>query len=250
MVSFVIGGVQKGGTTALARYLGAHPDVCLPRTKEAHVFDSPEFDEDWSADDVDRAYYSHWPEGHSDRQLHGDATPLYVFHPRLIARIARYNPAMRWIILLRDPVDRAVSQFHMERARGWERWPLWAAVLLERFRVRGHRNDLSHRSPLVNHGYIARGRYVRQLDVLHRHVPAKQVLILRSLDLRTRPAETMQKVYDFLGLAPPARLPAFEPVFIGNYDGQRGDRWSRGWLRLMFQRELKELKRRYGIDFD
>lgn len=249
-MSFVIGGVQKGGTTALARYLSAHPDVCLPRNKEAHVFDSPEFDENWSADEIDRVYQSHWTEDRGDRQLHGDATPLYIFHPRLVTRIARYNPAMRWIILLRDPVDRAVSQFHMERGRGWERWPLWAALLLERFRLWGHQNDLSQRSPLVNHSYGARGRYVRQLDVLHRHFPGRQVLVLRSLDLRTRPAETMHQVYDFLGLTPPASLPAFEPVFIGNYDEQRGDRWSRAWLRLMFHWELKQLKRRYGIDFN
>ena len=48
-VRFVIGGVQKVGTTALATFLGAHPGVALPDGKEAHLFDAPEFDDAWDA---------------------------------------------------------------------------------------------------------------------------------------------------------------------------------------------------------
>ena len=57
-------------------------------------------------------------------------------------RIARYNPAMRWIVLLREPAERALSHHHMERSRGRERWPLWLALLLERWRLAGHHDEL------------------------------------------------------------------------------------------------------------
>src|SRR5690606_6027750 len=137
-IGFVIGGMQKAGTSALTNYLAEHPALRLPTGKEAHVFDAPAFDESATAADIDAAYAPHFPPGASDA-LHGDATPIYAFHPRLVARIARYNPAMRWIVLLRHPVDRALSHFHMERGRGKEYWPLWPAMLLERWRLRGHR---------------------------------------------------------------------------------------------------------------
>ena len=136
LIRFLIGGVQKGGTTALASYLGSHPRLRLPRDKEAHVFDDPNFQDASTREQIDRHYQTSFPEPGLDT-LHGDATPFYVFHPRVVARIARYNPAMRWIVLLRDPVERALSHYHMERIRGHERWPFWIALLRERSRLRG-----------------------------------------------------------------------------------------------------------------
>ena len=52
-IAFVVGGVQKAGTSALAQYLRASPGLRLPTDKEAHVFDAPDFDEAWSAAEVD-----------------------------------------------------------------------------------------------------------------------------------------------------------------------------------------------------
>ena len=159
-IGFLIGGVQKAGTTALARYLAGHPQLALPQRKEAHVFDDPGFEADWDRARIDREYARHFDAGSDDR-LHGDATPIYLFHPTLVERIAAYNPAMRWIVLLRDPVERAISQYGMERARGDEHWPLWAALLFERLRLRGHHHDWSPASPLRHWSYRARGDYGR-----------------------------------------------------------------------------------------
>src|SRR3546814_8903849 len=108
LLSFVIGGAQKAGTSALARYLGAHPAIRLPRDKEAHVFDAPAFDEAGTAAQIDARFATHFdPADQAHASLYGDATPIYLFHERFVQRIARYNPALRWHILLRDPVDRA-----------------------------------------------------------------------------------------------------------------------------------------------
>lgn len=245
-IRFVIGGVQKGGTSALAAYLTRYTDVHLPLTKEAHVFDAPGFDEAWSASEVDARFASSWPPAR-DGVLVGDATPLYVFDARLIRRIARYNPAMRWILLLRNPVDRAVSQYHMERARGRERWPLLAAIAFEALRVGRHRRDLSQASPWVRHAYVARGRYDRQLDSLFAHFPSDQVLLLRSIDLRRDPAATVARARAFLGLPPDTSTMEFDPVFEGAYT-REGDRLARCLLRWRFARGLRRLYRRYGVD--
>lgn len=248
-VRFVIGGVQKGGTTALATYLSAHPGVALPATKEAHVFDMPDFDESLSQADIDRHYAPHFADA-APGALCGDATPIYVFHPRFVERIARYNPAMRWIVILRHPVERAVSHYHMERGRGWDRWPFWPAMLLERWRLRGHEDDFSEISPLRRHSYRARGSYVRQLDALHAHFPTEQVLLLRNEDLAASPAVVLDQVHRFLGLPTHPLESTPRRVFEGGYD--RVPRGSLAWriLAAGYRRQLKQLRRRYGISFD
>lgn len=247
-IGFVLGGVQKGGTTALAHFLGQHPHLRLPAGKEAHVFDAPDFDDTWDAAAVDARYAAHFDAG-ADGQgcLHGDATPIYCFLPRVVERIARYNPAMRWIVILRQPVDRAVSQYRMERGRGDESWPLWAAALLEPWRLAGHRDDLALGSPLRHHSYLARGDYARQLDVLYRHFPRGQVLLLHNHELAHAPDAVMARIWDFLGLAPPPQPPAYGRVFEGGYAPLRGWSPTRGLLGLLLRGRMRDAARRHDI---
>jgi hypothetical protein len=221
-VRFVIGGAQKAGTTALARYLARHPSLRLPRGKEAHVFDAPDFEDAGSVADVDARYAPHYDDADVDA-LHGDATPIYMLHPRLVERIARYNPAMRWIVLLRDPVARAISQYHMERRRGLESWPMLAAFWLERLRLAGHHDNFSDASP------------------------HDQVLVLMSDDLRRDPATTVRRVCEFLGVPPLAEAPAPERVFEGGYPAP--GLLQRASARLLLAPAIRRLRRRYGIDF-
>lgn len=251
-VSFVVGGVQKAGTSALARHLSHHPGIELPKDKEAHVFDAPDFDESCDSAAIDARYAPHFGgAGEAGATLFGDATPIYMFHPVLIARIARYNPAMRWIILLRDPAERAVSHYFMERGRGHERLPLPAAMLLERWRLRSHREDFSMESPMRRHSYRARGNYARQLDVLFAHFPEDQVLLLRSNALLRDPAAVLSRVHGFLGIedqaVPGTRL---ERVFVGDYDAPRPNGFTMTVLRWLMRRERRAMRERYGIDFD
>lgn len=248
-VSFVIGGVQKGGTTALSQYLSRHPGIRLPRNKEAHVFDAPDFADDWSADDIDRRYREHFDDG-EDAAAHGDATPIYMLHPTLVGRIARYNPAMRWIIVLRNPADRAISQYYMERGRGDEWLPLPLALLAERGRLRGREADFSHGSPLRHHSYLTRGDYVRQLDAVLGAFPSFQVLILQNDDLRRDPGDVVDRVVRFLDLPPLQTQQAFPPVFTGDYHHRLMPRLVRPWITRKLRPQLRALRDRYGISFD
>lgn len=247
-VSFLIGGVQKAGTTALAGFLRQHPGVSLPKTKEAHVFDAPDFDEAWGAADVDRRYALHFDAGVADA-LYGDATPIYCLHERFVARVRRYNPAMRWILLLRDPVERAISHYHMERDRGNERWPLWAALLCEPWRLRGHLDDFSADSPLRTHSYRLRGDYARQLEVLYRYFPPGQVLLLQSEALRDESARVLTRVYDHLGLQGPVRLPHDARVFEGDYTPPGRFSPVRGLAACLLWPARRRLRRRYSVTF-
>lgn len=247
-IAFVVGGVQKAGTSALARYLRDSPGLQLPTDKEAHVFDAPDFDDAWSPAEVDARHADRFPDDAAGTLL-GDATPFYVFHPRCVVRIARYNPAMRWIVLLRDPVERARSQHHMERQRGHERLPLWLAVLLERRRLRGHADDLARGSRLRRFSYRMRGDYARQLDTLYAHFPREQVLLLRSARLRSDPDACVREACGFLGVPPPAAGTHYEPVFVGDYPPVSPAAFETRLLRWLMRRELLAMRERYGIEF-
>ncbi len=249
LLRFVIGGVQKGGTTALARYLAAHPRLQLPRDKEAHVFDAPDFDDGATVSQVNALYAPLFDAVASD-VLHGDATPFYLARPEVIDRIARYNPAMRWIVLLRDPVERAVSQHHMERQRGRERWSLPLALLLERGRLRRNGGNLARGSALRRHSYRMRSDYARQLDALFARFPRDQVLLLRSDDLRATPARVVADICEFLGVPAANAGATYAPVFTGDYP--RIPRGSLRWrlLRWWFRRELAAMRERHDLRFD
>ena len=249
LIAFLVGGVQKAGTSALARYLGTSQGLRLPVDKEAHVFDAPDFDDVWSPADIDTRYAARFADDAPD-VLFGDATPFYVFHPRCVARIGRYNPAMRWIVLLRDPVERARSHHHMERSRGHERLPLWLAMLLERRRLRGRADDFARGSRLRRFSYRMRGDYARQLDALYAHFPREQVLLLRSERLRVDPETCVREACRFLDVPPPAAGTRYDPVFVGDYPPVPPRAFSTRLLRWLMRRELRAMRDRYGIRFD
>lgn len=248
-VRFLIGGVQKGGTTALAHCLSQHPQVLLPRGKEAHLFDAPDFDDGWDRAQIERRYAPHYPEG-LDGRLVGDATPIYCLHERFVQRIARYNPQMRWLLLLRDPVERAISQYHMEQGRGDEHCPLLPALLLERWRLRAHLDDFSADSPLRRYSYCLRGDYARQLDTLYRHFDRSQVLVLRSDAFRDTPQAVLERVYAHLGLAGPVRQPPRSLVFAGKYTPPSHRSLTRVVARWLLRAERRRMRTSYGLFFD
>jgi len=249
LIRFVIGGVQKGGTTALAQFMAQHPQIALPRNKEAHVFDAPEFDENWTPAQIDARYAAHFA-ATPQVAIHGDATPIYCFHPTFVRRIAAYNPRMRWILLLRHPVERAISHYHMERRRGQDTWPLWPALLLERWRLRGHWQDFSAKSPLRFYSYRARGDYARQLDTLYAHFPPEQILLLRSHTLAGQPEQTLARIWSFLGVYHKMTAPMqYGRIFTGDY--RPLPRRSPGFMLLtwLMSPELRRMRQRHGLDW-
>ena len=105
-VDFIIPGVQKAGTTALFDHLGDVPGIALSTVKEVHFFDDESID--WARPDY-RAYEAQFASVQG--AVVGEATPIYLYWPNALERIAAYNPVMRLIVMLRDPVERAWSHW-------------------------------------------------------------------------------------------------------------------------------------------
>jgi hypothetical protein len=194
-VGFVVAGVQKGGTSALFEYLRAVPDLQMPEIKEAHFFDDEALN--WTKPDYE-PYHALFRQ---DGRLWGEATPIYLYWPNSIARIHAYNPAMRIVLIFRDPIERAWSHWKMEFSKRKETQPFAWCIREGRDRVRvGDPSAPGHHRV---YSYVERGFYAAQIDQLFALFPKDQVLMLRSEDLRARPDAVIATICRFLDIAPP-----------------------------------------------
>jgi len=109
--SFLIIGAQKCGTTALHSYLSLHPQIAGSNPKELHFFNS---DYNYSKG---VAYYESLLSNLNEKLIKFEASPSYLVNPFAAARIYNYNPAVRLIVLLRNPIERAFSAWNMYKKR-------------------------------------------------------------------------------------------------------------------------------------
>ena len=240
-VRFLLCGAQKAGTTALDAYLRLHPQLGFPTDKEPHFFDDESVD--WSGDSGvrEQRYHDLFQSNDCRGKVWGESTPIYVYWRPSAERIWRYNPAMRLVVLLRNPITRAYSHWTMESRRGHE--PLDFMTALQRESVRCQdAAPLQHRI----YSYVDRGRYSQQLQRLWSWFERDAVLVLRQEDLQQQPAETLQRVYRHLGVA---ELPFNTPLqrHVQPYgEPMPAEAWP--WLRDCFAAEIAELETLLGWD--
>ena len=234
-VDFMIVGAQKCGTSALWEYLGVHPQVGMSSPKEVQLFSGPEYSCEWSPKEIDRRYapwFRHCP----DAEVRGEVTPIYLFFPEVAAELKRYSPDLKLIVLLRDPVERAISSYYMQRARGKEKAPLWLALLAEPWRLRRCANARDWGSMARVCSYRARGLYSLQLRNLHQHFPRRQVLVVRSRDLLQDHQAALRRVFSFLGVAENVEMPR-RTALPGERHGKRRHPILSGLLRVSYLAE-------------
>lgn len=207
---FLIVGAQRAGTTSLYRTLTQHRDV-LPAGlhKGVHWFDT-------SFDKSPSWYRGHFPtrfaverarRSNGVRPITGEASPYYMFHPAAPARIAEQLPTARLVVLLRDPVERAYSAYTHERARGFETLSFPDALAAETSRLAGEEEKLLRDTTYVSlahqhNAYLARGRYIEQLERLEAAVGRDRLCVVDSDELFTDATYGLGQVTDFLGLEP------------------------------------------------
>ena len=233
-VDFVICGTQRGGTTALFRSLQEHPDICWPIRKEVHFFDS---ERNFRAKKPRYSEYQSFFNPQSFHKVLGETTPAYMYWYDAPKRIWQYNPNMKLIMILRNPIDRAYSHWNLTRHRDPD-VSFWDAIRNERERCRSAL-PLQHRF----FSYVDRGFYVEQLRRLWTYFDERQMLIVRNEDLRSRPQDVIDKICRFLGIQafPEAKPPiAREPRYP--YQGQMSTR-ERDYLRHVFEYEIRNLER-------
>jgi len=199
---FFIAGAPKAGTTALHAALARHPGLYLAPVKEPKFFltdgpppaqggpgDAKTYREHVWRKPAYEALFAAAPPG----ALKGESTPFYLYSRAAQQRINKLIPQARMIIVLRDPIERAHSN--------WAH--LWSAGLdpIDDFVRACDAEDRRIAAGWADFWHYKRiGLYGEQLEHLYTVFPAEQVLLLRYHDLVDNPAGTLDRICAFLGV--------------------------------------------------
>lgn len=188
--TFLVIGAEKAGTTWLKHNLRTHPDVFVPSEKELHFFDK---EENWRRG---VSWYASFFLPGAGLAARGELTPGYLSSPVAPERIRQLLPDVKLLAILRQPVDRAYSNYQMLRRSG--------------------RTSASFEEELLrNPGLIDRGSYGRHLKRWFSFFPTRQIKIFFYEDLRARPQWLLEQVWYFLQVKPDHQSPLAEAVIFG-----------------------------------
>jgi hypothetical protein len=205
---FLIIGAAKAGTTSLYRYLTQHPHVARARRKEIRFFHRHyEKGAIWYRAHFPLALRRAWETARHGEFLTGEASPAYLFYPHAARRVHALLPQAKLIVILRNPVDRAYSQYRQKVRRGIETLSFEEAIEREPERTRGEEErmlaDESYLAePLFRFGYVRRGFYAEQLEPWLALFPRERMLFLSAEEFFADPARATREATDFIGLAP------------------------------------------------
>lgn len=177
---FVIIGAMKSGTTTLDRHLRDHPEIGMSRDKETNYF-------------VAEKTFGNGPRWYSGqfdpaRRLHGEASPNYTkvdVFKGVPERLAAHCDGVKLVYIVRDPVDRALSQYR----HSWTIGDI--AMDPEAFAGSAEWDHV-----------VATSSYARQLDAYLPHIPLHRILVLDFVDLVRSPQATMDRLAAYLDVAP------------------------------------------------
>jgi hypothetical protein len=203
-------GAPKSGTTALANYLAAHPDIYMAK-KEMHFFGADlRFGRQFYRRKLD-AYQAEFAARYG-RRWAGEASVWYLFSTTAATEIRDFNPQSRAIIILREPVEMLHSLYCQFYFDGNECEPTFAAALA----AEGERREGQR---LGRRTYFAQGlmyrqvaRYAEQVQRYFHILGRRQVLVLLYDDFAADPAATYRRTLDFLELDSPVVEPEFKIV--------------------------------------
>lgn len=250
--NFIIVGASRCGTSSLHEYLCKHPDVFAPAIKELHFFDR---DANYSGQsDAYRRHFRGW----SGQSAIGEATPAYWLRGMTFgvqgnhqycldddagSRLAAALPSVKTIISLRNPVDRAYSQYCRNRRLGRETATSFLAALEEE--RRGIRRPEKTRMCWIYHNRYA-FHLRRWLELFPRH----QLKVLIFEEWTNKPRETVRELCDFLNIEP-SDCPSNFPQSNRGWE-RRSQLWANyvsPWLRhVPGLRRLERWNQRVGYD--
>lgn len=193
-VGFIGIGAQKCASTWLHDVLVDHPELALPgHVKEVNYF-SYNYDRG-------RQWYERRFNSSSDDALCGEVSPSYLHTPGVVDRVADYNPAMRMILIARDPIVRALSNHKHELRIG-----------------NIHGDDKSFEFGLDNNAaYVEQGLYAKHLGDWLVRFPAEQILVLKFDEVVVHPDKVLAKVCEFLKVDTDYESPHLETQANASY---------------------------------
>ena len=241
---FLIGGAPRSGTTWLYYLLAHHPQVYMA----VPVKPEPKF---FLVDEIYQKgihyYEQKWFCNAPDQQLAGEKSTNYLESPRAAERIHQHLPRAKLLFILREPADRAYSNYLWSSMNGLESEDFETALDLEEQREREVPEQLRYARP---HAYFSRGLYAQLLQPYFRRFPREQILCLRYEDIMTKPQELARSLYEFLEISVPSENAA--TLGVSNPSRNTGTPLSSESLRMLQDRYAQpnhELEELLGPDF-
>jgi len=209
---FLIIGCPKCGTTSLYEYLIQHPYIHSAQGKEIDYFDrlhnrglnwyKTKFPSKTSKFFSEKLFKKPY--------ISGEATPRYLEHPHAINNIKKTIPNSKFIILLRNPIERAISHYNMNYQNGYEYLSLEQAIEKENERIQGRYEKMQQNPNYYSwdwdlFGYKNHGLYVDKIKKWFKLFPKKQFLIINSEDFLENTSTIYHNSLRFL------ELPLWEP---------------------------------------
>jgi hypothetical protein len=196
-IDFVCVGAAKSGTTALHRFLRAHPQVYMPLKKEIHHF----ADDLLKADDYWLQPEAFWPlyKQAKTGQILGETSVFYMISENAALNIYAHNPDTKIIIMLRNPAEAAYSLYSQLVFNGEENIrDFREALKAEKERKAG--NNLPVTRIIKKHFYTETFKYTQQVKRFLDVFPPEQVYIILFDDFKNKLPETLENLYDFLNI--------------------------------------------------
>lgn len=231
-ISFIVCGTQKGGTTALDYYFRNHNEICMAKRKEVHFFDD---DNLFKNNKINYLKYHKNFNPESRHKVIGEATPIYMYWNSSMKRIYNYNPEIKLIMILRNPITRAYSHWNMEFEKQKERDGFFEAIQKEY----SSKNKNSHIQNRVS-SYLDRGLYSKQISEILKFFNRDQLMIFRSKSLKNNPQRTLDKIAEFLQISPFKNINQ-KKVHSRKYN-RKMTREEKSFLNNYYEKELYSLE--------
>lgn len=224
---------MRCGTTALHRYLDDHPDISMSDPKELNFFTGrPGATASWQHGNWSLGVDWYRSRFSGARNVAGESSPGYTSpdHSYAAQRIASLLPDALLVYLVRDPIERAISQYHLHRRDGTEpREP--AEALLD-----------------PHSQYISRGRYFERLQPFLRCFPKESIRIVRHEELRAQPGRVVRSLCSALDIDPDAWPEPLDPPPAPPVHRRTISRKLKGDLAERLAEDARRLEAFSGLD--
>ena len=220
---FYLIGAQKCGTSALYDYLVQHPCIHPCSTKEPRFFDKY-FNRgiNWYKTCYPTTLKKYIESKIFHRKfLTGEATERYLEHPHVTKRIEEITPNAKFIIMLRNPIDRAYSHYNMRYKSKKEDLSFEKAIESEKDRTQNEykkmlKDENYYSKDYFHHSYLERGIYIEKLKRWMEVFPKEQFMIIQSEDFFKDPNKIYNQVLGFLDM-PKWKLKEYKKIGAGSY---------------------------------
>ena len=163
-------------------------------TKELHFFDNESI---FAHSKVKYSLYEKEFDFSTRKKVYGEATPIYLYWQPCAQRIYEYNPAIKLVAMLRNPIERAFSNWNMEYDRQHEREDFSFCIRNEDTRVK---DQGSLQSRL--YAYVARGYYAAQIQTYRKYFRNDQMLFVKYENFKEHQERELLKILNFIGVNP------------------------------------------------